>query len=213
MNNAKTPETPRKTRRQFDRETALTTAMELFWRHGYEATSMSMLLKALNLTAPSLYMAFGNKEQLFQEAVGHYNRQYGAKVFAPLKSGGQARKAIEQVLYNSADLVASGKNPNGCLVSFGAINSADPLAVPSSLLKSIRKIVFNNLRECFQNAVVSGELPESTDTARLARYYQGILGAIQLLSLDGATPAELRAVARDALKAWPGKESLAKSAD
>ncbi len=205
MSNVKPSEATRKTRRQFDRNAALATAMELFWRHGYEATSMSKLLKALNLTAPSLYMAFGNKEQLFQAAVQHYSRQYGARVFAPLKSAGTAREAIEQMLYNSADLVASGENPNGCLVTFGAINSSDPTAMPSSLLKNVRKTVFNNIRECLQNGVRSGELPPSTDTARLARFYQGVLGAIQLLSLDGATISELRAVARDALKAWPGK--------
>jgi AcrR family transcriptional regulator len=206
MSTAKTQETPRKTRRQFDRDAALATAMELFWRHGYEATSMSMLLKALKLTAPSLYMAFGNKEQLFQEAVGYYRQQYAARVFAPLKSAATAREAIEQMLYTSADVVASGKNPHGCLVSFGAINSPDHTAMPRTLLKSIRKTAFNNIRERLQSGVESGELPESTDTTRLARFYQGILGAIQLLSLDDATPSELRALARDALKAWPGKE-------
>jgi AcrR family transcriptional regulator len=167
---------------------------------------MSRLLKALKLTAPSLYMAFGNKERLFQEAVEHYSQQHGAKVFAPLKSAGTGREAIEQMLYNSADLVASGKNPNGCLVSFGAINSSDHTAAPSTLLKSIRKTIFNNIRERLQDSVRSGELPESTDTVKLARFYQGILGSIQLLSLDGATPSELRALARDALKAWPGKK-------
>ena len=205
MNDLKTAETTRKTRRQFDRDVALNTAMELFWRHGYEATSMSKLLKSLRLTAPSLYMAFGNKEQLFKEAVENYSRKYGARVFAPLKSAGTAREAIEQMLYNSADLVASGENPNGCLVSFGAINYSDHTAMPSSLLKSIRKNVFNNIRERLQNGVSSGELPKSTDIARLARFYQGILGAIQLLSLDGATTSELRTVAKDALKGWPGK--------
>ncbi|HEV2691488.1 MAG TPA: TetR/AcrR family transcriptional regulator [Verrucomicrobiae bacterium] len=205
MNDVKTPGTPRKTRRQFDREAALNTAMELFWRHGYEATSMSRLLKALKLTAPSLYMAFGNKEHLFQEAVKHYNQKHGAKVLAPLNSATTAREAIEQVLYNSADLVASGKNPNGCLVSFGAINSADQKAPPPTFLKLIRKGVFNKFHERLQTAVAAGELPKSTDIARLARFYQGTMGAIQLLSLDGATPTELRAVAQDALKAWPGK--------
>ena len=205
MSDVKALETPRKTRRQFDRDAALTTAMELFWRHGYEATSMSMLLKALDLTAPSLYMAFGNKEQLFQAAVENYRQQYAAKVFAPLKTAGTAREAIEQTLYNAADLVASGKNPNGCLVTFGAINSPDHAAMPAALLKSLRKNVFESFRERLQNGILAGELPKSTDTARLARFFQGTMGAIQLLSLDGATPAELRALARDALKAWPGK--------
>ena len=203
MNTVKAPEKNRKTRRQFDRDTALTTAMELFWRHGYEATSMSMLLKALKLTAPSLYMAFGNKEQLFQAAVEQYREHYATKVFAPLKSAATAREAIEQMLYNSADMVASGKNPNGCLVSFGAINSSDHASKPAALLKSIRKTVFDYIRERLQNGVDSNELPPSTDVPRLARFYLGTLGAIQLLSLDGATTPELRAVARDALKAWP----------
>jgi AcrR family transcriptional regulator len=165
---------------------------------------MSMLLKALKLTAPSLYMAFGNKEQLFQEAVENYRRKYGVKVLAPLKTARTAREGIEQALYNAADLVASGKNPAGCLVSFGAINSADQASLPATLLRSLRKGVYTSFRELLQSGVRSGELPEATDTARLARFYQGILNAIQLQSLDGATTAELRALARDGLKAWPG---------
>src|SRR5882724_9662912 len=85
-------------RRQFDREEALAVAMKLFWRHGYESTSMAMLLKALDLTAPSLYGAFGNKEARFHEAVHHYGRVYGQKVMAPLDSALPARYAIEQML-------------------------------------------------------------------------------------------------------------------
>jgi AcrR family transcriptional regulator len=205
MNTAKAPETPRKTRRQFDREEALAKAMELFWRHGYEATSMSKLLKTLKLTAPSLYMAFGNKEQLFQEAVEHYNQKHGATLLAPLHVKDMpAREAIEQVLYNSADLVASGKNPNGCLISFGAINSTDPKAKTSVFLRALRRDVFNQFYERLRTAVATGELPAATDAVRLARFYMGTMGGMQLLSLDGATPVELRAMARDALKAWPG---------
>src|ERR1700712_1125685 len=49
---------PKAGRRRFDRDEALETAMKLFWRHGYESTSMSDLLKAMGLTAPSLYSAF-----------------------------------------------------------------------------------------------------------------------------------------------------------
>src|SRR4029077_456124 len=97
----KTPpavESERPSRRQFDRAVALDTAVDLFWRHGYEATSMAMLLKAMNLTAPSLYAAFGNKEQLFTEAVGRYAEDFGSKVLAPLTAPITARDAIEQML-------------------------------------------------------------------------------------------------------------------
>src|ERR1700712_5218443 len=56
----------------FDRAEALQKAMLLFWRHGYESTSLSDLTKGMGITPPSLYAAFGDKKQLFLEAVGQY---------------------------------------------------------------------------------------------------------------------------------------------
>src|ERR1700761_713837 len=66
--------TPKKTGRplSFDREAALEQAMLLFWRHGYEATSLSDLRSAMGVTQPSIYTAFGDKKQLFLEAVRRY---------------------------------------------------------------------------------------------------------------------------------------------
>src|ERR1035438_2174233 len=56
----------------FDREAALNEAMLLFWRHGFEATSVNDLTKAMGITPPSLYTAFGDKKQLFLEAIQRY---------------------------------------------------------------------------------------------------------------------------------------------
>jgi len=195
--------TERPSRRQFDRTKALDTAMLLFWRHGYEATSMAMLLKAMGLTAPSLYVAFGNKEQLFREAVEHYGRVYGEKVLAPLSSELPARDAIEQTLLRAVETVSCAKNPAGCLLSFGAINSADHTSETATLLRNVRADVERRIRERLERAVKERALPPSTDTARLARFFHAILGGIQLRSLDGASHAELEAIAQDALKNWP----------
>jgi len=195
--------TERPSRRQFDRTKALDTAMQLFWRHGYEATSMAMLLKAMGLTAPSLYVAFGNKEQLFREAVQRYGQVYGEKVLAHLSTERPAREAIEQMLLRSAETVSSTKNPAGCLLSFGAINSADHTSEPAALLRGIRADVERRIRERLERAVKERELPASTDTARLARFYHAMLGGIQLRSLDGATRDELEAIAHDAMENWP----------
>lgn len=203
----KTPKLPlpeRPSRRQFDRDAALDRAVQLFWRHGYEATSMAMLLDAMDLTAPSLYAAFGNKEQLFQAAVERYGQTCGARVLAPLAQPISAREAVEQILLNSAATVTSAKNPHGCLASFGAINSADPASRPVTLLQSVRAGVERSLRERLDRAVAERELPSGTDTARLARFYHAILGGLQLRSLDGATRAELEMLVQDAMAAWPG---------
>ena len=56
----------------FDRDAALHAAMLLFWRHGYEATSLRDLTRAMGVTPPSLYAAFGDKKALFRAAVRRY---------------------------------------------------------------------------------------------------------------------------------------------
>lgn len=191
-------------RRQFDRDEALDAAVALFWRHGYEATSMAMLLKAMELTAPSLYATFGNKEKLFQAAVERYSQTYGAKVLAPLDASISGREAIEQMLLGSAATVSSSKNPRGCLASFGAINAANHSSLPVTLLQGLRANIEQRIRQRLDRAVAERELPATVNTARLARFYHAILGGIQLRSLDGTSRAELEMIAQDALASWPG---------
>ncbi|HZC78142.1 MAG TPA: TetR/AcrR family transcriptional regulator, partial [Ktedonobacterales bacterium] len=69
------PAKPRGRPRSFDREAALERAIDVFWRHGYEATSVSDLTSAMGINPPSLYAAFGDKEKLFLEAVERYQQQ------------------------------------------------------------------------------------------------------------------------------------------
>ena len=68
------PALPRRTGRplSFDRAAALRQAMLAFWRHGYETTSVAELTAAMGISAPSLYAAFGDKRQLFLEAMRLY---------------------------------------------------------------------------------------------------------------------------------------------
>ena len=74
---AKAPRKPRGRPLSFDRDAALETAMHVFWERGYEAASISDLTSAMGITPPSLYTAFGDKEQLFLEAIERYALGYG----------------------------------------------------------------------------------------------------------------------------------------
>ena len=56
----------------FDRAEALHRAMELFWARGYEGTTLDELTAAMGINRPSLYAAFGDKEQLFRRALDRY---------------------------------------------------------------------------------------------------------------------------------------------
>lgn len=65
--------------RTFDRGVAITQALHLFWEHGYDATSLSLLKANIGggITAPSFYAAFGSKQALFNEVMEHYLNTHG----------------------------------------------------------------------------------------------------------------------------------------
>src|SRR5262245_17160693 len=94
--------------------------MELFWRKGYEGTSLSDLTGALGITRPSLYAAFGNKEALFRTVLDRYEARAGAyrprALAAPL-----AREVARQLLEGAAQLHGDRNNPAGCLGVQGAL--------------------------------------------------------------------------------------------
>ena len=96
---------PRKTGRPraFDRGAALGSAMLVFWKHGYEATSITDLTAAMGITPPSLYTAFGDKERLFLEAIERYALGPGSAGPRALAEEPTARGAVQRWLHESAE--------------------------------------------------------------------------------------------------------------
>src|SRR5687767_835312 len=105
--------------RAFDREEALAQAMRLFWRKGFEATSISDLTAAMGIGSPSLYAAFGSKEALYVEALHHYGENFEPLVWDGFRSAGPAREAVMAYLLDSAAVLTGSvaDNPPGCMVA------------------------------------------------------------------------------------------------
>ena len=82
--------------REFDAEQALDKALDVFWRHGYEGTSISELTQAMGISPPSLYAAFGNKEKLFRSALDRY-AEVRKQVWSELMSEPTARAMMERL--------------------------------------------------------------------------------------------------------------------
>ena len=72
--------------REFDLDQALEAAIEVFWRRGFEGTSLSDLTTAMELSRPSVYAAFGNKEALFRKALARYAETRTAAMDAALRA-------------------------------------------------------------------------------------------------------------------------------
>src|SRR5229473_3240196 len=119
---------PRGRPREFDREAALERAIDVFWRHGYEATSVSDLTDAMGINPPSLYAAFGDKEKLFLEAVERYQQQRRQSVTKVFDEAPTAKEAIHRLLQDAARELACPSHPRGCLLVMSDTNCSDASA-------------------------------------------------------------------------------------
>ncbi len=186
----------------FDREAALHQAMLLFWRHGYEATSLSQLTAAMGISPPSLYAAFGDKKQLFLEAVGRYNawRMGAAEV---IEEAPTAREAVWTMLRATAAAFTDPDLPAGCLLVSGATNCSPGSADVQAALSEIRLNLEGRLRARIQRDVDAGLLPRGTDAGVLAALYMTLIQGMSNQARDGATRDALVALAHAAMNAWP----------
>src|SRR5712671_3812837 len=106
--------------RAFDVDEALDQALKVFWRKGYEGTSLPDLTRAMGINRPSLYAAFGNKEELFRKALARYVEGPAAYVREALNEA-TARAVAERLLGGATELLTDPRNPRGCLAVQGAL--------------------------------------------------------------------------------------------
>jgi AcrR family transcriptional regulator len=189
--------------REFDRGAALEAAMLLFWRKGFAMTSMNDLCEAMDIRSPSLYAAFGSKEGLYLEALEHYVQTVGPPIWDRLAEGATARASVESLLLAATEsLPKSRATPAGCMAALGAVGDEWPTAI-ANVVRKVRTKMLGNLRSRLEAALGEGELPPSTDTDHLSRFYLSVFEGMAIQARDGASRAELRGVAAAAMAAWP----------
>jgi TetR/AcrR family transcriptional regulator, copper-responsive repressor len=186
--------------RSFDRDDVLKRAMLLFWKHGYDATSVSLLTDAMGIGAPSLYAAFGDKRALFKEALDRYMASHGSFMRA-LPEEADPRAAIERLLLEAAAMFTSGDHPAGCMVITAATNCGPESAGVEKRLRTIRA----GTVRAFEEKIAKGPrgLPPRTSAHALALFFSATLQGMSAQARDGASREELEAIARTALCAWP----------
>jgi len=194
---------PRGRPRAFDRETALSQAMRVFWLKGFEATSISDLKDAMGIGSPSLYAAFGSKEALFAEAVRYYVDTFGQQAWMQFRSAETVREAVEAYLLTSAAALTGSlcDIPRGCMVTLSSVAEEGYVEL-GELIRTERAAFFQSVKDRLSDAVTKGEISASTDIHALARYVQAVQSGMSILARDGASRQELEAVARTSMLGW-----------
>jgi AcrR family transcriptional regulator len=188
--------------RAFDVDRALDRALYLFWRKGYEGTSLSDLTRAMGINRPSLYAAFGDKEALFRRALDRYADGPAAHVRAALDQP-TARAVVDHFLRSMADLITNPRNPAGCLNVQGALAcnaSAEPIREQLALRRAAGE---KALRQRLKRAKAEGDLPRDANPTDLARYVATVAHGMSVQAAGGASRSQLRRVAQTVLRAWP----------
>jgi AcrR family transcriptional regulator len=188
--------------RSFDRNVALRRAMEVFWAQGYEGTAVSDLTAAMGINSPSLYAAFGSKEELFREAVALYDATEGAATTRALADEPTARASIEAMLRNNVESYTDPATPNGCMVVLAATAGAVANAGVRELLADNRRQSLSAVAQRIERGVEDGDVPPGTDAETVAGFYVTVLQGLSIQARDGASCEALHAVVDGAMTAW-----------
>ena len=189
--------------RAFDTDKALDAALKVFWRKGYEGSSLSDLTEAMGINPPSLYAAFGNKEALFRKALDRYAGSSSLRLHDALAEP-SARRVVERLLRGAAEMLTDPCNPPGCLMVQGALSCSDTAQSVREELIARRSSNERELCHRLERAKADGDLPEGAEPADLARYLNILLQGMAVQAASGATRAELDRVTDLALRIWPG---------
>lgn len=187
--------------RVFDMDEALEKALKIFWERGYEGTSIAELTETLGVNKPSLYAAFGNKEELFYKALMRYASGPVAFVNEVLNEP-TASKVAESFLVKAAEFLTDPQHPKGCMIVQGALSSGESAELVRNILINSRRLYENKLAERFAKAIVDGDLSSDANPKCLAKYLATLHQGMSVQATSGATKEELLDVAKIALKVW-----------
>jgi AcrR family transcriptional regulator len=188
--------------RAFDTDEALDRAMTVFWSKGYEGTSLADLTEAMGINRPSLYAAYGNKEELFRKALERYGEgpsSYERKALAQPT----AREVAEGLLRGAADVQTDPDTPAGCLAVLGTTYCAEDSSPIGKILIAFRLAGHGAIRERFERARAEGDLPADADPKQLTHYIGTVVSGMAVLAASGATRQELERVIELTMRAWP----------
>ena len=195
--------------RTFDPDTALRTALDLFWERGYEGTSLNDLAQAMGIASASIYACFGSKQELFRKVMALYGATAGEPPRRALREQPTARAAIHAMLRATADAITGPDTPHYCMLILAAPTGAVENHAIREFLADGRRGQLSAISDRLARGVTDGDLigaPTGLDA--VARYYATVVQGLSVQARDGATRAELEAVITCAMAAWDALTSM-----
>ena len=188
--------------RTFDIDSALDIATDMFWRRGYDGTSIADLTKAIGISAPSFYFAFGSKDAAFRRITDAYLARQDEVVETAFRKP-EGRLVVEALLMGFVDFLTDPEHAPGCLI----LNSSLPIAEDHPFRAEWaedRRALRERLAERFRkDRRADRGFPSDWDPAHTARLVVSLIWGIAVEAHSGASGPELRRMVAQFLKTWP----------
>src|SRR3984957_11016243 len=192
----------------FDRDLALREAMRLFWERGYEGTSFDELIAAMGISASSFYNSFGSKEALYCEATKSYLDWSGHWFFAILNDPSiDTKTAFARLFESTAEEFTRGDHPLGCMIALAGTHCSPGMKNIREMMAEHRAFSEVAMADRIRKGIVTGDIPENTDSDMLAAYYSAVARGLAVQARDGASREKLSEIGRLAMRAWPSSDA------
>jgi TetR/AcrR family transcriptional repressor of nem operon len=156
--------------RQFNEQEVLLQIMKLFWKQGYEATSMSDIMRETGLSKSSLYDAFGNKRELFLASFEIYRQMRIRTLEGYLTSQSDARSSLVYFFEMILSHALAQERPFGCMSCNEAVELAPHDDEVQKLVERDFQGIEDALTEAIKRGMSDGSIPRGKDARMLARH-------------------------------------------
>jgi AcrR family transcriptional regulator len=185
--------------RGFDEDAALEAAMRVFWEKSYEGATIVDLTDAMGINRSSMYTAFGDKESIFRRVMERYRTGRMTYISEALAQP-SLHEVVARLIHGTVEFLSNPDNPRGCLLIQGALACGTAAEHVKLAMINWRKSGEAALKKRLQQALAEGELAAKIQPADFARYVSSIMAGLGVQAANGATRAELRRVAKIALR-------------
>lgn len=189
------PKRPRGRPRSFNTSEVLDRVRAVFMDKGFAGASLDELAEAAGLNRPSLYAAFGDKEQLYIHTLRFYGDKSLAGLNAILGGKGSIERRLREVYSAAIELYTAPPRPPGCLI----VGTAAVEAPTHPRIAAMAHALLQEFEQCFEaaftRAAAARELGRSPSPAARARMAGSLLDTLAIRARIGIAPAELKAFA------------------
>ena len=190
--------------RTFDPATALSRAVEVFAAKGYSETSMDDIVRATGVSRYGLYGTFGNKRELFEEALEKYADSMGRRLYLRLLEPDASIEHIRAIFDDRIEAMSASGANQGCMIA----QTAMELAPHDPEMREVMQKFLGRMSKAFsiglESARARGEIRPSLDLKAGGEFLTGAVFGLGILARAGFARPTLEGFVDNTMAALTG---------